>query len=154
MGKSASAAEATKPKTATGRERRKQERFACSGFAEVVLNDAAFLFRGTILDLSRTGCYIQSRARLMLERGTTVELRFSVQNEELLLPAKIMIIRPGAGAGFEFFEIQPRMLDRLSSLINKLADPTSKGRTAQNQGLGASAGESSTSTTRDLWHQD
>jgi hypothetical protein len=152
MVKSAAAVESSKEKSDDGRDRRKQERFECSGFAEVVLDDAAFLFRGIIRDLSLTGCYIQSRARLMLDLGTTVELKFSVKSDELLLPARIAIIRPGAGAGFEFFEIQPSMQSRLSSLIYKLANPASESGVVRSDTIAKETLESSSS--RDLWHRD
>jgi hypothetical protein len=152
MRNSATAVETTQKQSGKGAERRKQERFACSGFAEVVLDDIAFLFRGTIRDLSLTGCYIQSSARLMLDPGTTVELKFSVRTDELLLPARIVIIRPGAGAGFEFFEIQQEMQSRLSSLIYKLANPAAEGAAIEGGGIAKSAPASSSS--RDLWRQD
>jgi hypothetical protein len=107
-------------------DRRKQERFVCSGFAEVVVEDAAFLFRGMIKDLSFTGCYIQSSARLELAPGTTVELNFNLKKEELRLPARIAIVRPGAGAGFEFFEMPSEVRSRLASLIYKIAPPKAR----------------------------
>ncbi len=107
-----------------GAERREQERFQCTGFAEVVVEDAAFLFRGSIRDISLNGCYIQSSARLKLARGTTVELRFSaIGSDELTLPARIMIIRPRAGAGFEFVNVDRQKLLRIATLIRKLANP-------------------------------
>ncbi len=54
--------------------RRRHARYQCRGFAEVIVDNACFLFRGSIRDISQTGCYIESQARLALKRGTEVEL--------------------------------------------------------------------------------
>jgi PilZ domain len=70
-----------RPEQAKGEERRKQERFDCDGFAEVVVDDAAFLFRGNIQNLSIGGCYIQSRARLRLDRGAEADLHFNLSGD-------------------------------------------------------------------------
>jgi hypothetical protein len=150
MGNSAAAAE-TRDESRGGRERRKQERFACNGFAEVVLEDAAFLFRGTILDLSLTGCYVQSSARLALAPGASVELRFSVKGDELRLLARLAIVRPGKGAGFEFFAVPRDMQSRLASLIYKLANPADESAAIQSSETPNSA---ASSFSRDLWHRD
>jgi hypothetical protein len=142
--------ETTDEKPGSGKERRKQERFACKGFAEVVLEEVAFLFRGTIRDLSLTGCYVQSSARLMLDAGAAVELKFSVNRDELLLPARIVAIRHGSGACFEFFDIGRDMQGRLASLISKLANPAyDEPAFAANS---ATEGRAAGSEARDLWH--
>jgi hypothetical protein len=86
----------------------------------------------------------------MLNSGTTVELKFSVNRDELLLPARIVVIRPGAGAGFEFFDVGAYMQSRLTSLIDKLANPTEDEQmvvAGSGSGSDAGAGEA-----RDLWH--
>ena len=144
------ASEIANETTGDGKERRKQKRFVCQGFAEVVLEEVAFLFRGTIRDLSLTGCYIQSSARLALEIGTTVELKFSIERDELLIPARIAAIRYGSGACFEFFEIGREMQNRLASLIFRLANPAvDEQAPAANRAIesGSAARE-----TADLWH--
>jgi len=131
-------------------ERREKERFPCVGFAEVILDDFAFLFRGSIRDLSATGCYIQSSARLALPRGTQVELRFLVKSVELRLPARIMIIRAGTGAGFEFLPIEAEMRSRLNNLIARLANPAvSEEALPEAQ---TSEAREVFSPSRDLWH--
>ena len=132
-----------------GQERRKHGRYTCEGFAEVILEEAAFLFRGTIRDLSLTGCYVQSTARLKLNAGTMVELKFSLNSDQLLLPAQIVAVRPGFGAGFEFLDIDREMRNRLARLIFKLANPMpdEQALAASNPAVsGAAASEA-----RDLW---
>jgi hypothetical protein len=104
----------------SARERRKQERFDCDGFAEVIVDDAGFLFRGAIQDVSLNGCYIRSRARLRLERGAEADLHFSVDGDFFYTRARLVIVRPGEGAGFQFLFDDPELQLRLASLVRKL----------------------------------
>ena len=86
MGKPGDVEAHKKHTKASGKERRKQERFGCDGFAEVIVGDAEFLFRGAIQDISLSGCYIRSRARLRLHRGAEVDLHFSSERRLLQRP--------------------------------------------------------------------
>lgn len=52
-----------------GQEKREHPRYGCEGYAEVFLPRGGLLFRGRILNLSLTGCYVET-ALLDLERGT------------------------------------------------------------------------------------
>jgi PilZ domain len=105
-----------------GRERRKHERAACDGFAEVVIDGASLMFRGRIKDLSPTGCYIETRARLRLEVGTAAELCFTVNERAFKAVAEVRVIRPGSGVGFEilFLVAESREPSDLLALIQKL----------------------------------
>jgi len=109
-----------KPEKNRNKDRRKQERFACDGFAEVVVDDAAFLFRGNIRNLSLGGCYIQSHARLQLNRGAEADLHFNVGGDFFHARAQIMLVRTGAGVGFEFLIDDPELQRRIAGLIEKL----------------------------------
>jgi hypothetical protein len=108
----------------TGRERRRHERFACDGLAEVVVFDPDLLFRGEIRDISLTGCYIVTRARLNLKRFAEVELRFSAGGQRLSSLARVMDVRPGKGVGIEFLPGDPRMDRRFHELIARLSSAT------------------------------
>jgi hypothetical protein len=141
--------EKNKPKEASGKDRRKQERFDCDGFAEVIVDDAAFLFRGNIQNFSLGGCYIQSRAHLRLDRGAEVDLQFTLNDDLFKARARLMIVRPGDGAGFEFLFSDPSLEPRLVRLIRKLATTPSTGvvpetNTEQN---------SRNDPSRDLWNR-
>jgi hypothetical protein len=106
----------------SGRERRKHERAACDGFAEVVIDGASLMFRGRIKDLSPTGCYIETRARLRLDVGTAAELCFTVNERAFKAVAEVRVIRPGSGVGFEilFLVAESREPSDLLALIQKL----------------------------------
>jgi len=105
-----------------GRERRKHERLDCDGFAEVVIDGASLMFRGRIKDLSPTGCYIQTPARLRLDVGAAAELVFTVNDRTFKAVAEVRVIRPGVGVGFEilFLVAESRAPSDLMALIQKL----------------------------------
>ncbi len=106
-------------------ERRQQRRYPCDGFAEVVVDDAAFLFRGTIQNLSLSGCYIHSSARLRLDRGAEVYLQFTVEGNYFKAHARLMSVRSGEGAGFEFDLDDEELQGRLKSLLRSVNIPVS-----------------------------
>ncbi len=110
------------PGPPNGRDRRKHERSDCDGFAEVVIDGASFMFRGRIKDLSPTGCYIETRARLRLEVGTAAELCFTVNDRNFKAVAEVKVTRPGVGVGFEilFLVAESRAPSDLLALIQKL----------------------------------
>jgi hypothetical protein len=90
-------------------------------FAEVVAADQGTLFRGKILDISQTGCYIETRARLKLERLTDVEMLFRVNNRHFRTTARVMDIRPGRGLGVEFRPVDSQARELLQELLQKLS---------------------------------
>ena len=104
----------------SGRERRQHERFVFDGRAEVVAFQPELLFRGEVKDISLTGCYVATRARLNLKRFTEIELRFSANGQQLSSPARVMDVRPGRGIGVEFLPGDPRMNKRFRDLIEQL----------------------------------
>jgi hypothetical protein len=119
-------------------ERRRHERFTCDGFAEVVASSPELLFRGEVKDVSLTGCYIATRARLKLRRFAEIEVRFSANGRQLSSRARVMDVRPGNGLGVEFLPGDPRMKERFHELIEHLqasasdrADHASCGRSQQ-----------------------
>ena len=54
-------------------ERRKHARYAVDGDAEVLLADGSQIFRGRVLDISLSGCFVATRARLRMAVGAPVE---------------------------------------------------------------------------------
>ncbi len=104
-----------------GEERRRHERYACAGHAEVIVFHPDLLFRGEIKDISLTGCYIETRARLNLKRYAEIELRFSANGQHLSSLARVMDVRPGRGVGVEFLPGDPRMNHEFRELIQRLS---------------------------------
>ena len=112
---------------AGGRERRRHQRFFCSAAAEVAVHHVSMLFRGSIRDISRSGCFIESKAQLKLPRLQEVELQFSSRGIQVRSLARVMDIRPGVGAGFEFIGEDPRLEQELQRLIGWLDQESHSG---------------------------
>src|ERR1700722_3411294 len=62
-----------------GVERRRDERYAVHGDAEIVVTGGMSMFRGRIVNISTSGCYVQTVAWIRLPAGTSVELVFVVK---------------------------------------------------------------------------
>jgi hypothetical protein len=92
----------------SGREKRKCRRLACEGSAECFAFDTGTLFRGSIQDISLTGCYVTTKARLRLTRLSEVDLCFTLKGRQYHIIARVMVVRPGDGVGFEFMFDDPR----------------------------------------------
>lgn len=108
-----------------GVEHRRHPRFPCEGFAEVVGFRPHVLFRGRIRDISQSGCFIETRAHLNLPRLAEVEIRFTVRGLKQAALARVMDVRAGRGAGFEFLLQDPRLDQSFKKILDglQLADP-------------------------------
>jgi len=101
-------------------ERRRHTRYAVEGDAEVLVADGSQIFRGSILDISLSGCFIETRARLRVPVGAPVEMVFRANGVMLRTAATVRAVRPGKGAGFLFDSLSERMQTELQSLIDAL----------------------------------
>ncbi len=126
-----------------GSERRRHRRFPCEGYAEVVCCHPTVLFRGRIRDISLTGCFIETAARLQLGRLTEVEVRFTAGGRHVSTVARVMDIRPGKGAGFEFLPDDHGMQPSFLQLIESLKDAADAPRSESPAPKSASAGAGS-----------
>jgi hypothetical protein len=90
-----------------GTDRRRSPRFDCAGSAEAFAADPCYLFRGEIRDISETGCYVMTKARLRLERFTELDVLFMLRNRNHRAAARVMNFRPGQGVGLEFLSCVP-----------------------------------------------
>jgi hypothetical protein len=108
------------PGTGPGAEQRRHRRFPCEGFAEVVSFRPHLLFRGRLRDISHSGCFVETRAHLNLPRMAEVEIRFTVCGLKHAALARVMDVRPGKGAGFEFLPQDPRLDQSFKKVIDGL----------------------------------
>ena len=105
----------------SGSELRRSRRLGCKGFAEAFVPGSGYLFRGEIRDISLTGCYIRTSARLNLRHSTAVDLRFTLKNSHFRVAARAMDVRPGKGVGLEFIFPGSQPPDWLKNLIKELS---------------------------------
>ncbi|MGA3159652.1 MAG: PilZ domain-containing protein [Terracidiphilus sp.] len=104
-----------------GKERRRSRRHNCEGFAEAWVLNPESLFRGEIRDISQSGCFIRSKARLSLVRHTIVDLRFTIMNGHYRAATRVINIRPGKGVGLEFIFPDSQPAEWLKNLLEKLS---------------------------------
>jgi len=104
-----------------GHEKREHPRYGCEGYAEVFLPQGGMLFRGRILNLSMTGCYIET-ALLDLERGTQVEVYFVTNQLQFRVLGNIAALRRKRGAGIAFVNVSPRRALQIATLVSELAE--------------------------------
>jgi c-di-GMP-binding flagellar brake protein YcgR len=80
------------------------------------------LFRGEIANLSETGCFVKTRARLNFRRHDEVELRFTIKGDSFNILARIVSASSEAGARFEFTQIEPGPHKKLLRLVEELQE--------------------------------
>jgi hypothetical protein len=108
-----------------GSEQRQHPRYACEGYAEVFLPHGGLLFRGRILNLSMTGCYIETPL-LNLERGTQVEVFFVTNQLQFRVLGNVAALRPKRGAGIAFVNVSPRRALQIATLVSELAQQSAQ----------------------------
>src|SRR6201997_5940946 len=103
------------------KDKRRHQRYACNGYAEVFLPHGGLLFRGRILDLSVSGCFIETLLP-KLERGTSVEVYFVTNQLQFRVQGNIAEVREKRGAGISFVHVSPRRAVQIALLIGELAE--------------------------------
>lgn len=105
--------------------------------AEVLVYRTRSLFRGRVRDLSESGCFVETRARLKIHSMALVELSIHICGVELRTLACARSIQPGRGAGFEFVARDPRLPGSLEALLDKIrSDPPQCSATLASEAAG------------------
>jgi PilZ domain len=102
-------------------DKRRHPRYECDGYAEVFLPHGGLLFRGRILNLSLSGCYVET-AMARLERGTLVEVYFVTNQLQFRVQANIAEVRQKRGVGISFLNPSRRRAMQIAALIGELAE--------------------------------
>lgn len=103
---------------AIGEEYRRDERYPVNGDAEVVVLGGTSLFRGRIMDISISGCYIQTLAWVRLKPETPVEILFAVDGKVVRALAASRYVKSKVGIGFRFLKMNEEMQRKLDELID------------------------------------
>jgi PilZ domain len=104
-----------------GREQRRHPRYVCEGQAEVFLPHGGLLVRGRILNLSVSGCYIETE-QLNLERGTQVEVYFATNRLQFRVQGNVAALRRRRGVGIAFLHVSPRRAEQIAMLVAELSE--------------------------------
>jgi hypothetical protein len=109
-------------------ELRSEPRYPMQGEAEI-LKDGAPLFRGRVLNISPSGCYIQTRDYIHLSPCARVEIELMVGGKIVPISAEVRFCSPNAGIGFRFLEADRAIQSILDGILVNLRfqqqeDPT------------------------------
>jgi len=112
-------------------DRRRFSRHPCTGVAEILRNGRRWCW-GTVSDISRGGCYIETSQPL--PTNAEAELRLTIAGVLLEIPANVASSDPMFGMGMDFV-MPAEDCNKLPSIIEKIA----------NAGLSTSVWEEETS---------
>jgi len=105
---------------AAGRERRQQSRHEMSSSATIFLVNAGSTLRGSILDLSTTGCRIRTQERFSAAIYTRVETEFRLENLPLRLVGVIQSIYDRNTVGIRYLDLNEREWEQVPGLIGEV----------------------------------
>lgn len=77
------------------------------------------MLRGKILDLSLSGCFIETSA-IKLERGTRVEVYFTARRLQFRVSGNIAVLHHRRGAGIFFQDLSSRSARQITDLVSEL----------------------------------
>jgi hypothetical protein len=113
---------------------RHEKRYEVDGEAEVMVGSSgkvSSLLRGRILDLSSSGCYIQTLASVTVRRDAPVHVEFWVNGEFFRVRAASKFARTKVGLGVNFIDMDSMTRERLDQALlhirSKVAEDSSDG---------------------------
>jgi hypothetical protein len=117
-------------------ERREEERYPVSWEAEIFIPERTAMFHGRVVNISQSGCYVQTVAWVRVPPATVVELVFLLDGRMNRVEAEARFAQSRAGVGLRFLPLEEdvrrkldRVLARLSAaaVAEQSADPEAAG---------------------------
>ncbi|HEY3928593.1 MAG TPA: PilZ domain-containing protein [Candidatus Koribacter sp.] len=99
--------------------RRRMPRYAVRGGGEIRQPGMKTVVWGSMTDISRTGCYLETLTTL--PRDAKCELMLNIEGVEIRAGAEVRVSHPSMGMGLQFVDIDPSDQKRLDDLLIKLA---------------------------------
>ena len=99
--------------------RRRMPRYACRGGGEIRQPGMKTVVWGSMTDISRSGCYLETLTTL--PRNAKCELMLNVEGTEIRAGAEVRVSHPSMGMGLQFIDIDPTDQKKLDDLLLKLA---------------------------------
>jgi PilZ domain len=103
-----------------GADQRRGVRYAVHGDAEVFVTGGMSMFRGRIINISSSGCYVQTVAWVRLTPGALVELVFVVKGQVVRARAEARFSESKIGLGLRFVSMDEQMQRRLYGVLAAL----------------------------------
>ncbi len=101
-------------------ERRIARRYICGGAASIWHPGAKYFVRGTVIDVSLTGCYVAMMTPLAVHDRVVVML--DINGTEIRTAAEVRTSHPGIGMGLKFRDLAETDRSNLRALISRLGD--------------------------------
>jgi hypothetical protein len=100
-----------------GSDQRRGVRYTVHGDAEVIVTGGTSMFRGRIVNIRSSGCYVQTVAWVRLAPGTLVELVFVVKGHVVRARAEARFSESKIGLGLHFVTMDEQMQRRLDGVL-------------------------------------
>jgi PilZ domain len=104
-----------------GAERREEERYAVSWDAEIFIPERTTMFRGQMVNISPSGCYVQTVAWVRVPPSTVVEVVFKLEGRLTRVQAEARYAQSRTGVGLRFLSLEKETRRRLGSALVDLA---------------------------------
>ena len=99
--------------------RRRVPRYACRGGGEIRQPGMKTVVWGSMTDISRTGCYLETLTTL--PRGAKCDLMLNIEGMEIRAGAEVRVSHPSMGMGLQFVDVDPTDQKKLDDLLHRLA---------------------------------
>jgi hypothetical protein len=119
--------------TASGREQRRDWRYACEGSVSLYHLLTQRWFSGTIVDLSISGCLVRPDEPGRLQSGDVVEVSFSFYGYSIRVTGAIRHIRPDQSMGIEFRARNENTNQQIIQVMQRLAQEWSENKNSDSQ---------------------
>ena len=103
-------------------DRRTQPRLRCKGVAELSVLCVAAKLPGTLLDLSVTGCCIETAGPVPPIENPVVEVILNLKGFTLRLAGIVRHVRDKRRAGIEFVDVTERKAQQIQELVAELIE--------------------------------
>jgi hypothetical protein len=114
------------------KERRRNQRFPCCGYAEVHLPVDTTSYCAKILDLSLEGCQVQLTKPVNLQEDI-LDLVFTVNGLPFFVRGHVQYIRHETRIGIQFMLLSSRARQQLIDLLNELQEERQQQTVSQNR---------------------
>jgi predicted ABC-class ATPase len=101
-------------------DRRAEPRLRCAGIAEIILLPAGLRYSGTLLDLSTSGCSIETVAPMQVSESRTVEVQLTIEGARLRVAGMIRNLRRNRQAGIQFVGVTERKAKQITDLLEEI----------------------------------
>jgi hypothetical protein len=106
-------------------ERRGEERCPVAWDTEILLTDTRAILRGRIVNITLSGCYVQTAARPLPDSTTEVMLEFVLGTYKVRVYSEVRFTQSPTGFGLRFLRMEETVQSRLNSeILNLRKDAT------------------------------